>query len=387
MIDIILFFIYVTVYATVVSIYDFGQPIANLRYYVLFFLCILSAIVYLVSKKTNDKKIFGKENLYLIIVSLIFLIFSYIKASSVSMSLNLRTFVQISLFLLPTLYSFYAVNFISKKNIYTILKITLIILIVTYFFGMREIKHNLFEFFKLSNWLSIDYFHSISFTESHDWAETFLQLFLFFFFAYHKDKSDKSLKKYCITSLIFTLLAFKRLGMLFAIFICFFGKKIIDKKDFKKSHKIILTTVFCISTILYLSFMKGETFDYNTVFNLTSGRNWKLKMWEMKGYLSYGYGTSMLVTGKYLEMDLVEIYMELNIFCLIIFIYSYFNICKKNIYANVIMIYVLANMLTSSSLPWQISWVIMMINVSFIVNFDSINGNSIKKGLLYEQKS
>ena len=104
----------------------------------------------------------------------------------------------------------------------------------------------------------------------------------------------------------------------------------------------------------------------------------------MKGYLSYGYGTSMLVIGRYLEMDLVEIYMELNIFCLIIFIYSYFNICKKNIYANIIMIYVLANMLTASSLPWQISWVIMMINISFIVNFDSISNNSIKKGYLYE---
>ena len=384
MIDIILFFIYVTVYTTVVSIYNFGHPVANLRYYVLFLLCILSAIVYLISKKTKNKKIFGKENLYLIVVSLVFLVFSYIKACSVSMSLNLRTFVQISLFLLPTLYSFYVVNFISKKHIYAMLKIALVIIIITYFFDMQEVKHNILEFFRISNWLSIDYLHSVSFTESHNWAETFLQLFLFFFFAYHTDKNDKSLKRYCITSLIFTLLAFKRLGMLFALFICFFGKKIIEKNNFKKNHKILLTFTFVISTIFYISFMQGKIFDYNTVFSLTTGRNWILKLWEMKGYLSYGYGTSMLVIGRYLEMDLVEIYMELNIFCLIIFIYSYFNICKKNIYANIIMIYVLANMLTASSLPWQISWVIMMINISFIVNFDSISNNSIKKGYLYE---
>ena len=206
-IDTILFFIYITVYVIVVSKYGFGNEISNLRYYVLFVLCILSTVVYLLSKKANSKVIIAKENLYLIPVAIIFLFFSCIKANNASMHLHFRTFVQISLYLLPTLYAFYIINFVSKQNIYEMLKLTLIILIITYFFDMQETKHNILQFFRISNWLSIDYLHSISFTESHNWSETFLQLFLFFFFAQHKDTENKSLKKFCILSLLFSFLS------------------------------------------------------------------------------------------------------------------------------------------------------------------------------------
>lgn len=363
-IDVIFYCIYIIIYVIVVSLYGFGNSISNLRYYVLFFLCILAALVYMISKKGKNKFI-CKENLFSIIVGIVFLTFSIIKAKNVGMSVPFRTIVQISLFLLPTLYAFYVVNFISSVNIIRMMKMTTFILIIGYF---CEKSYKLLALLNINNWLHMQIFN---FTESANWAESFFQLFLFFYYIYHKDKiKNKNLKFYYIISLIFTILCFKRLSVLFSFLVLFFGDKIIKKGDFKKNHKILITILFTISTIIYTLFMKGYIFDYDTVFKLTTGRNWILKMWEFTGYLSYGYGSSMLIIGRYLEMDLIEIYMELNIISLILFIYCYFNICKKNIYSNFIMVYVFLNMLTASSLPWQISWVVMMININYISNYN-----------------
>ena len=369
-IDTIMFIIYIIIYCTVVSLYNFGNPISNYRYYALFGLCILSIIVFIISKKQNEKKMIAKENLLSIVIAIVFLMISIYKSLSVNMIFSIRTIVQICLFLLPTMYSFYVINFVKKKNIIIMLKALLMILIVTYFFDMQEPLHHISQFFSLNNWLSIDYIHSSSFTESHNWSETFLQLFLFFFFVYNKNEKNISIKICYILSFVFTLLSFKRLGVIFAIIILLFGKRIIKKNQFKKSHHIFITFLFVTLTIAYTALMKGLILDYNTVFDLTSGRNWILKMWEMKGYFSYGYGTSLLVIGKYLELDLVQIYMEIGIISLAIFCYGYFKMCKKNIYSNIIMIYVFFNMLTASSLPWQISWVVMMINITFITYYD-----------------
>ena len=162
------------------------------------------------------------------------------------------------------------------------------------------------------------------------------------------------------------MLGFKRLGMLVAFFFLIFGSKIIKMKSMKKNHALLLAITFSVCTLLYTNFMQGKLVSYDTIFNLTSGRNWILEMWSFSNYLSYGYGSSMLVIGRYLEMDLVQIFLELNIFCVFLFCYFYFRCGGKSYYTNLILMYSFFNMLTSSSLPWQISWIIMMLSITLI---------------------
>ena len=367
------YIIYLLIYVVTVSLFGFGNSISNFRYYSLFFLCLLSFLIVLLAKKQLKKEYINKSLLFSIFVGIIFLIISYVKAHNLNMDLQLRTFVQISLFLLPTIYAFYISNFLSIEKIIQMMKITLVILIFAYFFDFQEPKHHLLQFFNLQNWLSIDYVHSNSFTESNHWSEVFLQLFLFFYYYAHSNERNfcdkKNISIYQNISFLFTIFSFKRLSILFSIIILFFGKYVINK-EFKKKHFCLFTLIFVIATIVYTRFMMGDFFDYDVVFNLTSGRNYILSLWKLQNYVSYGYGTSLLVIGRYLEMDLVQIYMELNLFALIIFVFFYFYICKKNIYLNSIMLYFFLNMLTASTLPQQIGFLVMMISISCIMKIN-----------------
>lgn len=363
-INIIFYIIYLLIYVITVSLFGFGNSISNFRYYSLMLSCVISAIMLL--NKENKVTHVNKKFLLSIIVAIVFLIFSYQKSFLAGIPLSIRTYVQISLFLLPTLYAFYLSNMLNVDNLIKLMKISLVILIFAYFFDFKEKNHHILQFFSINNWLSIDYIHSNSFTESNNWSEAFLQLFLFFYYFYNtKENKRKNLKPYMILSFVFTMLSFKRLAILVALFYPLFGKKIINWKT-KKDYKYILTIFFTIGTIIYTKFMQGQFLDYDTVFGLTSGRNWILTLWQKKGYLSYGYGSSMLVIGRYLEMDLVQIYLELNLVCLVLFIYCFFNLCKKNMYLMSVMFFFFLNLLTSSSLPHQICWVILMISVATI---------------------
>ena len=69
--------------------------------------------------------------------------------------------------------------------------------------------------------------------------------------------------------------------------------------------------------------MEGSLFTNIDVYNLTTGRNYILSLWQKTGYFSYGYGTSMLVINRYLEMDLIEIFLELDVFCLLVFCFVF----------------------------------------------------------------
>lgn len=318
-------------------------------------------------RKNGEKiKLYGKSLFYILGVSIIFLIISIIKAASVKYPLDFRTFVQIALILMPAMYVFCLVNIFSVKEIIRLMEFTLTALILIYF---CEPTHHILDFFNISNWMDISVLNSNSFTESSLCAEPFLQLFLFFYYfsnIKNIEFNSKRLKICKWISFVFTILAFKRLGIAFAIGIIIL-EKIVDVRG-KISPKFTwgFAILFTIGTIIYTKFMQGQIFTNIDVYKFTTGRDYILSLWEKKEYLSYGYGTSMLVIGRYLEMDLIQIYLELGIFALFIFSLAFFKIANKSIYSILIMIYAFANMLTASSLPWSLGWIILLITVLII---------------------
>ena len=73
-----------------------------------------------------------------------------------------------------------------------------------------------------------------------------------------------------------------------------------------------------------------------------------------------------MLIGRYLEMDLVQIYMELNIIAVFAFSYVYFKIAGENVYSILVMTYAFFNMLTASSLPGSLSWIVAFLTIASV---------------------
>lgn len=364
-----LFICFIVVYEYLIVFYNMGNEVSNWRYYIFAAVTGVAFITYLLEKRQagKEKRIYGRELLYLIITAALFFIESVMICRRIGAQLPFRVYVQISLFLLPAMYAYVLINIFDMRKVYTLMKCVTIVTIIMYFF---EPAHTLIKFLNINNWLNINLIHSISFTESHNFFDTFLQLFLFFNYFKYKvvdETQKKSMTFFCRLTLVFTFLSFKRLGLLFALLIIL-TRKLLNYDKNLKVPDIVISLFFVFITIAYTKLLQGELFNfaYNKLFNFTSGRNWFLQLWANKKYISYGYGSSMLVIGRYLEMDLTQIYLELNLICLFVYCYTFFKIPKKNLYANLVMLYVFFNMLTSSSLPWSIGWIVMFINVACI---------------------
>lgn len=369
-INVITYVIFLLTYLISLEKFGMGETNSRIRYYMLVLSIGIGVTTLFIRYKKSflqeKKKLYGKELLLIFFTSIVFLLVSISKAKQAEIDLNIRTYVQISLILLPALYAFCIVNIFSIKTIIHIMEFTLFVVIGAYF---CEEGHTILDFFVIKNWTNISLIKSTSFTESHICSETFLQLFIFFYYFknINNEKIDsKILNLSTVLSFIFTILSFKRLGMLFAISLVILEKLIDFRGKISSKFAIIFALFFTVITVFYTKFMQGYLFTDVDVFSLTSGRDYILSLWAKKDYLSYGYGSSMLLIGRYLEMDLVQIYLELNKISLYIFCYTIFKNAKQNIYSYIVMCYVFMNMLTASSLPYSLGWVLLLTTITCI---------------------
>lgn len=364
--NIVFYLLYVLFYFFTLVKFGMGNSISNLRYYFLAFFCLFSIIALLFKfRQGYINKVNYKRLLLVIPLGVILLACSFYRASVVGQYISMRTFVQTSLVVLPAIYAFCLLNNCEKKTIIFLMKCTLIVTIIAYFL---ESNHSFIEFFKISNWSGMTF--EDNFLESSVCSGTFVQLYLFFKYYCMKDNKDKyNLKIWKNVSFIFSLICFKRLGMFFVVFIAITSNFINYNKKINSKIFFILSIVITILTYYYCQFVKGnlDLFGIN-VYEFTTGRNYIMKLWEKSNYFSYGYGTSMLVIGRYLEMDLIQIYMELGLAITFIFIWVYINISEKKMYSLAIILFGLAGMLFASSLPSIFTWILMFINISFLQN-------------------
>lgn len=372
-----LYYIYVVIYLFLVVSFGMGTKESELRYYLLFVLVLMtlfSSLLIRDKKKAKEKKK-TKTNFPFIfaIVAALFYVTSLVLCVKAGVEMPFRVYTQISLFLLPAIYGYTIVKILPKETILRMLKVTLGISVIFYFL---ESRHTIFEFLKIENYAKINLLHSKTFTESNNLSEQFLQLFLIF--NYLDNDKDKNLKRCKVVSFIFTILAFKRLSVIFALITLLFGS-VIKRNENKTVNALIPTIIVVVLTCLYAQLLKGEIdgMSYDQVFDLTSGRNWILSHWADEGYVSYGYGSSMLIINKYLELDLVQIQLELGIVCLVAFVYSFFRRSEKNLYVFLVTTYVMLNYLTASGLPVINGTIAYFIGIE-IINQGKINKEEVK---------
>lgn len=358
-----LYELFVASYLVTLLIWGMGSSLSQIRYYVLMVAIVVAGFCLILRKRRIR---YGKSMLLVIPLGILFLILSMQRASEVHHEILFRTYVQISLIILPALYALFLVNLLKMFSLVRLMKLTLICTVIIYF---MEPGHGILDFANVSNWAKVSVIHSNSFTESDICSEIFLNLFVFFNFfknAREKDVDPKSVKICYKISLIFTILCFKRLAMLCAICIVVFNKIIDWRGQISKYLVPLIPILFTVATVLYTEFMKGDLFPGFDVYNFTTGRDYILSLWEKVDYLSYGYGSSMVLIGRYLEMDLVQIYMELDILALLAFALVFFKIAGTNVYSVMTMTYAFLNMLTASSLPGSLSWVVAFITIASV---------------------
>ncbi len=369
---------FLMVYLISLMIYGMGNDNSRVRYY---FLAAAIVIAYIAMLSKYGlyffrKDLHGKELNLVLIIGVIFWIISVQRASEIGKVIPFRTYVQIALILFPALYAFSLINLFSIHSLINIMKASLICLVIIYFL---EPDHTIFQFFVRSNWINLTFLNS--FTESSLCAESFLQLFLFFNFYRNVEKQDKSMQVCFWISLIFTILSFKRLGIVFALLMLVLNYVIDLRGRISTKWVWFFSVFFSVMTHFYFKFMIGELLPNVNVYEFSTGRDYILSLWENAGYESYGYGSSMLVIGRYLEMDLIQIMLELNGLALFVFCYVFFRIGQKNVYSMLIMSYIFLNMLTASSIPYSLGWIIAMLTVS------TISSEKYKaEGLKYEMK-
>lgn len=366
-INAVVFVLYFIVYLFVFEFFEENKTIFNIRHFALLFAIIIAlfTLIHKYGTKFYQRKLRCTALLYVLPLGMIFIAISIIKALTVNMSFSFRSIVQTFLFVGPTFYAFLIINILPPKKVLQLLKVVLWVFIAFYF---MEGRHLPWEFFKIENWQGIKPFGTDSFTESHVCAESFLQLFVIFFFVqkYAKNIKIANIKLYTILSLIFTILSFKRLGVLFVLFLIISSKFIDYTQKINWKYKAsIFATAFTIITIVYVSFLQGNLFPNANIDKITTNRGWILSLWEKKNFFSYGYGTSLHVIGRYLEMDLVQIYIELGALALWLFCFLYSKIANKTLYSNILILYVFGNLLTSSTMPWTSGWVLFAIALAY----------------------
>lgn len=367
------FVFYVAFYLLLLINFTMGTSESAIRYYMLFvgvilgFLALIKKYRFEIFRKTKFNDL-----LLMIILGLWFLIHSIIIAKSNNGVIMFRTFTQIFLMISPALYAFILLNLLEKKSIYKLLKCLFVLSILLYF---CEAGHRPLDFLNFSNYSTL--FTGHSFSESNLFSEVFLQLFLLFnyFVNINKDPDSKLSKTHVLIAGGFAILCGKRLALLMVLVIPFinFIFKRRSKKPVNTFMFLLVIFLFVFATNIYMLALEHKILTQFDIFTFSSGRDYILSLWAKYDYVSYGYGSSLLLIGRYLELDLVQILLELNVFSLILFCFVFLKTSKKSFYGFCIMGYSMLNMLTASSLPYSLGWIIIFIALKLIENHENLN--------------
>lgn len=251
---------------------------------------------------------------------------------------------EVFFWLVPIIYVYFLVNCIEDIKPY--MDTALIIQFIFFIIGIMDSL-------SIKNILAINFINSNSAFESE---YSFYGLVFFMYYLFMKDKCRS------ILSLIMTILAFKRMAVVFALFILLISVIQTKKGTFNKtpSSKVVfmVTVLFILIPIgfhLICSDSFGSWFYSVTGLNFNafiSGRLDRLNLC-IDNEMKYGLGSTtqflnqVLVGGfnRNLHNDVLRIYLECGIIGSIAFTYDYFKIASKARMSFLLMLYLFTDMM------------------------------------------
>lgn len=331
--------------------------------------------------KTNRIYIFKYELTNILWIILIFFVISIIKSILVY-SFTSRTIQELIFLLIPPLFAFGILNTLDFRTVNKCMQIALIIFMIGYFL---EIGLNISEFFQAFK--TMNFSDSYSALESSTFAGVSIAMAMYFLY-FRENKIARML------SVCFVIFTFKRLSLLFTLFLLILPKIFNFNKKVNKSILLILKIlVFGISIGYYLIMIPENVQKIDTLFNIdlykiTMSRTYRFSLiYNKPDFLNTGLGATFSymksLYGVALEMDMIKLLIEVTPIGAFIFINNMFNIVKKNWYCMVLMLYQLFNLITSHNLANIFSWIIFYITLGCILYANTLNeklsNNKIKE--------
>ena len=326
----------------------------NLKYYIL----LIAIVLLIIQVQKNAAKVFLKELYIIIFVVTTLVIISLVEClgSGNMYSSLLDNAIKM---LMPIVYVFLLLNILKFEDIYFCMAASLIVSLLAY---IVEIGTNNFS---IVNIMSMKFSDSYSPFESHYSAGISIALCSFFMY-YRKNKVFQ------VLSFIYAIFTFKRLFVLFAIFLWTIPKIIDMNKKINKKSKYLWAIIFIGLTFLYCWLLLPQSSNLfyklfgETQNKFTMGRYELLRRLESGDYRSAGLGSTTDFLGKGLEMDLIRILKETTCIGLITFCFGYFMCAGNRRYTLIFMIFQFFNLLTSHSIYGAINWILILLTIGCI---------------------
>ena len=344
--------------------------------YVILFIHISLLLMVFIKKFLifKNKKIFFIYELKQI--SFVMISFVIISLIYQIMLMDFKTYFikEIFYMFIPCLYVFLLVNSEEKKNYSFYFNITLIIFSIFFFIEFKDIL-------RLANILKISFINSYSPFESNiPFAGVFLVLYTYFLL-------NKN-KKRAFLSFLLCFLSFKRVHVIYILLLPFIY--LLFKNKVYVSKKVLnVTKIFFVFSPLLIEFIFSDYFSewFYTVFNIDFEK-FVMSRFSLINYVldlnfkNYGLATTYYITPPSSQIynmmgntaqfnmhcDLLRIYIETSIVGLAIFVNSYFNVAKDNIFKYILMLVYFFIMFSSHAITSFYTWILIYM---FIAMFDN----------------
>lgn len=309
----------------------------------------------------------------------LFIVVSLVKSYQVG-QFTIGTFGEAARMVTPFIYTFLAVNILSREDIDKLMVIALIIAWVAYIVNQ----------FVISGPSHV----SISFTDSSSPFENSEVSAIAFSLACYFIYFLKRHPVYCFWSILLSLACFKRVYVLFTIVLFLYSVKLSRSQRLNRFVKwpllLVVSALFLVATVFYLYIMEPQNLAWTSeklhfdVNSFSMYRSYRVQYLRQHNYISYGLSssTSFLNTnpGSWfinttLELDLVKILIELGKTPLVIFIVAYYSLAYGSMYAFLATTAFLLNLLMASGLTEYYAWFVMLITFAMIRHDNIIDEN------------
>ena len=293
--------------------------------------------------------------------------------------------MQLFQIIVPFVFTYVLINEMNSDNIESFMKIALWVTTVGYLAAVIANLNSLTSVFNVSIFSSYSPFENSTYAEI---ASGLAAYFIYF---------RKKMPRYAFIAVVLNFLIFKRVLMLMAIILLIIslqGKQ--DEEVSKRMFKISVVSWILLIVSTYFLYQPETAQMLKSRYNIdlasfTMARIYRLWYVYETNFISYGLGSTqeyinsqrLSYLGFDFEMDFIRIMFELGIVAIIVFVYLYLSITKRNKYAFYLINLCFINLLMANGLLKYWGWTVRLVTIA-LINYN-VNTKNTKGGEVYSK--
>lgn len=331
---------------------EVSQVVAYSKYATAMIACLFA----LLGSVGKRKRVFSREFRDLTIIVVVFTVASacmQLLAGRFSMTVA----IELVKLAMPIVLAYSMLNVLSERDLYGCMVAVLVVCLAGYFVELRS------QGVSVSSVFSASLNEGKSSTESSSFSD--IALMLTFYFAFFGRR-----RLPLVISVVFTVLAFKRLAMLVAVIVLVIAlfmpsiDRVRVRRGFVTFLKVATLALAALWAWVLLPEQQGLFVSVfgRTPFDFTMGRSESLRYLWFSHFQSCGYGSANeainALFGVPFEMDLARIAFELTPLATVLFVWLFWDVAGTSLWGVLIVGYYMLNMITSDSLTSNFAFTI-----------------------------